>query len=172
MVNSKSSAPVNLKRDYPAPSLRCVTQQKSLALNNARLHSFLKFVDRRFALPVLFSRLFYVAASRLNSPRFVRESLKHRDLLLSSTTADRGVTKHKVRTGSGSDRVTFGRPSSLSEAELITLTVEFGQRHPVATAPGSELLDPRVYSSATKHKVRTGSGSDRVTLVGPRVATG
>src|SRR6185436_17704607 len=37
-------------------------------------------------LAELFSRLFYVAASRLNSPRLVRQLLKHRTDVLSSTT--------------------------------------------------------------------------------------
>ena len=43
---------------------------KNPALNNAGLQFGLKFFGSRFVLPELFSWLFYVAASRLNSPRF------------------------------------------------------------------------------------------------------
>ena len=41
----------------------------------------------RERLAELFSRLFYVAASRLNSPRLFRRLLKHRDPVLSSATS-------------------------------------------------------------------------------------
>jgi hypothetical protein len=46
-------------------------QNKNPALNNAGLQKPSEvFRVRRFELPELFSRLFCVAASRLNSPRF------------------------------------------------------------------------------------------------------
>ena len=63
------------------------TQKESPALNNAGLsykaYSISLILER---LAELFSGLFFVAASRLNSPRLFRGLLKHRDLVLSSTS--------------------------------------------------------------------------------------
>ena len=65
----------------------CLSYMKSPALNNAGLsykaYSISLTLER---LAELFSGLFFVAASRLNSPRLFRGLLKHRDLVLSSTS--------------------------------------------------------------------------------------
>src|SRR6267154_1901508 len=58
------------------------TPQKSPALaNNAGLSS--NCFEQRLKVAELFSRLFFVAASRLNSPRFFQELLNHRLLEVS-----------------------------------------------------------------------------------------
>src|SRR6185503_15374298 len=76
---------LNGRRFYLLFTIYHLPRQKPRAKQRGACQSlFVSPVKSRLA--ELFSRLFYVAASRLNSPRLIRQSLKHRTV---------GVSSHK-----------------------------------------------------------------------------